>query len=160
MIEYIARRVARRVHSSLRVPPAAVTENHVTQEIKVALCEKLTELKSGRVSPGPPSETYPGQSNPGQAYPGQAYPGQAVEEKAGELQADDITRAWCSRRSETLVSEALQRIESDTYGTCVNCERPISPKRLAATPWARYCIACQEIIDRARPAMGQGAVTI
>ena len=44
------------------------------------------------------------------------------------------------------VSEALRRIEHDSYGICLHCEEPISPKRLDAVPWARYCVGCQEQI--------------
>ncbi len=43
-----------------------------------------------------------------------------------------------------LVNEALDRIESGDYGTCLSCEKPIPAKRLRALPWARYCVACQE----------------
>lgn len=47
-----------------------------------------------------------------------------------------------------LVDEALQRIEDKEYGLCQNCEKPINQKRLAAIPWARYCIDCQELLER------------
>jgi len=43
-----------------------------------------------------------------------------------------------------LVDEALDRLNSGDYGICLNCEQPIPPKRLAALPWARYCVPCQE----------------
>lgn len=43
---------------------------------------------------------------------------------------------------------ALQRIADDTYGICERCDGDISPKRLAAIPWASYCIRCQETIDQ------------
>src|SRR5678816_4411373 len=43
-------------------------------------------------------------------------------------------------RQLTLIDEALLRIEDDEYGTCQNCEKEINPKRLAAIPWARYCL--------------------
>ncbi|MCL4401819.1 MAG: TraR/DksA family transcriptional regulator [Acidobacteria bacterium] len=42
------------------------------------------------------------------------------------------------------VQDALVRIEHGTYGTCQECEEPISPKRLDAIPWAHYCVKCQE----------------
>jgi len=42
------------------------------------------------------------------------------------------------------VQDALRRIEQGTYGVCYECEEPISPKRLDAVPWAKYCVACQE----------------
>jgi len=52
------------------------------------------------------------------------------------------------------VSDALQRISHGSYGVCLECEEPISVKRLEAVPWARYCVACQERIA-ARVAMGE-----
>jgi DnaK suppressor protein len=47
-----------------------------------------------------------------------------------------------------LVDEALLRIEDDEYGVCQNCETEINPKRLAAIPWARYCLDCQELLEQ------------
>ncbi|CAN5434569.1 TraR/DksA family transcriptional regulator [soil metagenome] len=51
-------------------------------------------------------------------------------------------------RQLTLVDEALLRIEDDEYGFCQNCEKAILPKRLAAIPWARYCLDCQELVEK------------
>ena len=48
------------------------------------------------------------------------------------------------------VKLALERIEDGTYGTCMECEQEISPKRLKAVPWASCCVHCQEIADRER----------
>ena len=42
---------------------------------------------------------------------------------------------------------ALFRIANGTYGMCLHCEEDISPKRMAAVPWAAFCIKCQEKID-------------
>ncbi len=44
------------------------------------------------------------------------------------------------------IADALHRIEIDTYGVCMECDEPISPKRLEAVPWAKYCVTCQEKI--------------
>ncbi len=44
------------------------------------------------------------------------------------------------------ISDALRRIDAGTYGACMECEEPISQKRLDAVPWARYCVTCQEAI--------------
>ena len=46
------------------------------------------------------------------------------------------------------VKAALRRIHDGSFGTCVECESAISPKRLAAVPWAPRCIQCQEAADR------------
>ena len=45
------------------------------------------------------------------------------------------------------INGALERIEDGEFGICVECEEPISPKRLAAVPWAAYCLHCQEMHD-------------
>jgi DnaK suppressor protein len=52
------------------------------------------------------------------------------------------------------IADALQRIEHGTYGVCLECDEPISAKRLEAVPWARYCVTCQEQIA-ARAALGE-----
>ena len=53
------------------------------------------------------------------------------------------------RESKTLmqVGIALQRIKDGEFGICVECEEPISHKRLAAVPWAACCLHCQELLD-------------
>ncbi len=48
------------------------------------------------------------------------------------------------------VKDALRRIHDGDFGTCMECESAISPKRLAAVPWAARCIQCQEAADQAR----------
>jgi DnaK suppressor protein len=42
------------------------------------------------------------------------------------------------------IEEALVRMDEGTYGTCAECDEPISMKRLQAVPWAHYCVPCQE----------------
>jgi DnaK suppressor protein len=42
---------------------------------------------------------------------------------------------------------ALRRIEEGCFGACQECDEDIHPKRLAAVPWATYCIRCQEAAD-------------
>ncbi len=48
----------------------------------------------------------------------------------------------------SLIDEALLRIEDEEYGVCLNCEKEINPKRLAAIPWARFCLDCQELLEK------------
>jgi DnaK suppressor protein len=45
------------------------------------------------------------------------------------------------------VKAALLRIRDGSFGTCTECDWAISPKRLAAVPWASRCIECQEAAD-------------
>ena len=47
-----------------------------------------------------------------------------------------------------LIYRALLRIANGTHGICLHCEEEILPKRMAAVPWAAFCILCQEKIDR------------
>lgn len=43
---------------------------------------------------------------------------------------------------------AIERLNDGSYGVCLECDEDISPKRLAAIPWAELCIHCQEKADR------------
>ena len=53
------------------------------------------------------------------------------------------------------VKAALRRIHDGVFGTCTDCESVISPKRLAAVPWAPRCIQCQDAADRNECARGE-----
>ena len=46
------------------------------------------------------------------------------------------------------VKASLRRIHDGSFGTCIECESAISPRRLAAVPCASRCIQCQEVADR------------
>ncbi len=42
------------------------------------------------------------------------------------------------------IIKALEKIEDGTYGTCIECGKPISEKRLKSFPNAARCLICQE----------------
>ncbi|MBI4388533.1 MAG: TraR/DksA C4-type zinc finger protein [Candidatus Omnitrophica bacterium] len=46
------------------------------------------------------------------------------------------------------IDEAIKRIDEGVFGICEECEKPIAVKRLKAVPYARYCIKCQEGIEK------------
>jgi len=46
------------------------------------------------------------------------------------------------------LSAALDRLRDGDYGTCVECEEPISPARLRALPEVQTCVRCQDRIER------------
>lgn len=46
------------------------------------------------------------------------------------------------------ITDALQRIDDETYGICEVTGRGISKQRLEARPWARYCIAYAKLVDK------------
>jgi len=62
-----------------------------------------------------------------------------------ELAIDTLTR---QAGLLSQVTNALERIKDGSYGDCEECEEPISPRRLAALPWASLCIRCQEQADQ------------
>jgi RNA polymerase-binding transcription factor DksA len=41
------------------------------------------------------------------------------------------------------INDALRRVQSKTYGKCVQCGKNINSKRLDAVPHASLCIQCQ-----------------
>lgn len=45
------------------------------------------------------------------------------------------------------IDDALDRIESQGYGECLNCGKKVQQGRLEAVPWALHCIDCQELQD-------------
>jgi len=70
----------------------------------------------------------------------------------------EIAALALERETESLIQivAALQRIDDDQFGICLDCEEPISAKRLAAVPWAAYCLSCQELHDVREPAAAFG----
>ena len=84
--------------------------------------------------------------------------GIAIEKSADQMDEiqyaseRDLAIRNVDRESKVLrqVRAALQRIHDGSFGTCVECEVAIGPKRLVAVPWAPRCIQCQEIADRDR----------
>jgi DnaK suppressor protein len=52
------------------------------------------------------------------------------------------------REKLTLVDDALKRIENGTYGICESCEEEIDKERLAAMPFTKLCLSCQEDLER------------
>jgi DnaK suppressor protein len=46
------------------------------------------------------------------------------------------------------VNEALKRIDSNSYGKCLNCDENISLKRLQILPFTKYCIDCQREFEK------------
>lgn len=46
------------------------------------------------------------------------------------------------------IENALVRLDAGSYGCCLNCKDDIPKARLRAVPWARYCVDCQEQVER------------
>ena len=52
------------------------------------------------------------------------------------------------------IRAALRRIDAGTFGICAECDEDINLKRLAALPWAPFCIPCQEAADHQQETPG------
>lgn len=48
------------------------------------------------------------------------------------------------------VTEALDRMDAGTYGTCASCGREIEEGRLEALPFSTLCMDCKELEERNR----------
>ncbi len=46
------------------------------------------------------------------------------------------------------IDEALERIEDSSYGLCEECDVKIPKARLKVVPFAKYCVECQEKMER------------
>ena len=53
------------------------------------------------------------------------------------------------------VRAALGRLQTKTFGVCVDYEKKIGLKGLAAVPWTRSCIDCQEAADGGWKQLGE-----
>jgi DnaK suppressor protein len=47
-------------------------------------------------------------------------------------------------RSLEQIAAAILRLDADTYGTCVDCQKPIGAERLRARPETPCCTGCAE----------------
>jgi DnaK suppressor protein len=73
--------------------------------------------------------------------------GRVAEDDQAQLSHDEFVSLHLNTLDygqSRLIEEALDRMDSGDYGICLACEEPIAAKRLAAIPWARYCVSCQE----------------
>ncbi len=75
--------------------------------------------------------------------------GDSVDESTEEQGRSTMLRLKDrERKLLTKVNRALERLESDDYGYCLECDEPIPEKRLQARPVTLYCIDCKEERER------------
>jgi DnaK suppressor protein len=77
---------------------------------------------------------------------------------AGDDQADvgaktyerehDLAMTHNARELLTQTEQALERIDTGSYGTCESCGEPIGKARLQAFPRAVLCVACKQREER------------
>ncbi len=67
-----------------------------------------------------------------------------------DMASDDYEREFSLGRATDeqkilyLIDEAIKRLSDGTYGSCLQCGKPIPQKRLAALPYSELCIDCQK----------------
>lgn len=49
-----------------------------------------------------------------------------------------------------MILKALERIDNGDYGICIECDTPISEKRLLMFPNATRCLVCQEAAEEGK----------
>lgn len=66
------------------------------------------------------------------------------------MQAQAMAKASAQRREQTLrqIEAALQRIDDEEYGLCMDCGETINPRRLQFDPTALRCIDCASKAER------------
>jgi DnaK suppressor protein len=71
-------------------------------------------------------------------------------DQVNSMHMREETATHLGRRSRVLaeIERSLQAISDGSYGICIDCEEPITLKRLEIIPWAARCIRCQELLER------------
>lgn len=67
------------------------------------------------------------------------------EERTREL---DMILTDREKKKLNQIDEALDRIEDGSYGLCEECDIKIPKPRLKVMPFAKYCVECQEKMER------------
>ncbi|GIH19068.1 TraR/DksA family transcriptional regulator [Rugosimonospora africana] len=126
-----------------KVAPKTTRSAAETEKIRVALVERLGELKDEYRSTV--SEITELQRD-------------RLTDSAGDDQADTGTKTF-EREQEislantilervTQVERALDRLGEGGYGWCERCGNPIPVERLAAFPSATLCVSCKQLEER------------
>lgn len=71
-------------------------------------------------------------------------------DRAQLFENDEVLEALDGRTRARIVQIklALDRLHDPDWGTCVRCNEPIHPGRLAALPTTMICRSCAETIER------------
>lgn len=113
-----------------------------TEYFRSLLNQRLNELLAEV------NRTVNGMTGDNDKFPDPADRATAESERSFTLRIRDRERKLIGK-----IKEALERIESGTYGICEECEEEISRGRLEARPVTTLCIECkrrQEAEERVR----------
>jgi RNA polymerase-binding transcription factor len=69
-----------------------------------------------------------------------------ADEFAVRAANQDVAATTLELRSQMLkeIERSLKQMAVGNYGVCEACGEEISPNRLKAIPWTRFCLSCQE----------------
>ncbi len=75
---------------------------------------------------------------------------QDMADEASNLYTQQILMSLNENQRKQLreVDEALDRIGEGTYGVCEHCGKTIGIKRLQIRPFAKYCVQCQDMMEK------------
>lgn len=111
--------------------------SHDTEQVRARLEARLEELRATRAAA---HREQAGMLEGELAHIDQ-HPGEGGTE-LHELELEASTDVYFDEE-EQRIAEALKALANGTYGTCVDCGRPIPAERLAAVPEAIRCIEDQ-----------------
>jgi DnaK suppressor protein len=79
------------------------------------------------------------------------------KDMASEAQLTIVGEAEVARDAGELaaVKAALQRLDANQYGDCVDCEEAIPLQRLLVQPASVRCAACQSVFEHAAPRLAR-----
>ncbi|MCW9014236.1 MAG: TraR/DksA family transcriptional regulator [Gammaproteobacteria bacterium] len=71
-------------------------------------------------------------------------------EQVTQRENDDVLDALDDDAKQAVmkIDNALLRIKAGEYGICVECGNEIPQQRLDVVPYAEYCIACADKLDK------------
>jgi len=70
-----------------------------------------------------------------------------IAESMSKQEMSIVMRRRCSEEL-NMIDEALDKMHKGVYGVCESCEKSIGSKRLKVRPFVKYCIDCQEMMER------------
>ncbi len=71
----------------------------------------------------------------------------SIADVIGDVYLAEIERDVCELRE---VENALKRINTGTYGICIDCAQAVDPMRLELSPQAARCLHCQQNAEHSR----------
>lgn len=77
-------------------------------------------------------------------------PDEFDQASAHSSQSLELKLAGKDRKLLNLIEHALDKLRRGEFGLCEGTDDPIEVRRLEARPWARYCLAYKEHLERDR----------